>query len=345
MFSESPLRRRRRRRFLVPLVGTVILLLIWMVSSLRSDTLDSTRFFDEARSVATVQSTGADDFQLMVATLAVDRAQFVVQLDQLESAIADASQTISLPDVPPDDLPGRVRGAQRIAQRTLESWAAGLDRFEEASLSLVDNPADLTAEARLGEALAFLATGDTLYAVLAEEVEALGAELQLEGSMPAVAYLPINGTTPGFLEALTGRLQAADDLVSVKGITIANIKTIPEPTGGVQGTSVRLPFTETVDVQVVVANKGNVPELGITVGVRLEDVNGQVLDNRDVFIETLDTGEEFTANFEGWAVQDDTLYNLRVFVLPSSDGAVAPQPVDYGFFVASGVETTTTTGG
>ena len=345
MFSEPGFRRRRRRRFILPIVITVFLLLVWAVGSLRSDSLDATRFYDEVRSVATQQATGIDDFQLMVATMAVDRAQFVAQMDQLEQSVAEGMVRVQLSDVPNDDIPGRVRGTQRIAQRTLESWAAGLAAFEEAALSIVDDPADLTGEARLGEALSLLARGDTLYTVLAEEVEALGVDLALHGTMPAVAYLPVNGATPGFLEALTARLTAATDLVSVTGITIANITTIPEPTGGDQGESVRLPFTDSIDVQVVVANNGNVPELGITVGARLEDVNGQILDNRDVVIDSLESGEEYTADFSDWIVDDDTLYNLRVFVLPSGDGAVAPPPIDYGFFVASRIESTTTTGG
>ncbi len=344
MFSEPALR-RRRRRFILPIIVTLFLLLAWGIGSLRSDSLDSTRFYDEVRSVATTQATGTDDFQLMVATMAVDRAQFVAQLDQLEESVARGLSRVQLSDVPDDEIPGRVRGTQRIAQRTLESWGAGLAGFELAALALVDDPTDLTAEARLGEALSLLARGDTLYTVLAEEVEALGVELELNGTMPEVAYLPINGVTPGFLEALAARLVAATDLVTVKGITIANITTIPEPTGGAQGESVRLPFTDSIDVQVVVANNGNVPELAITVGARLEDINGLVLDNRDVVIDSLESGEEYTADFSDWIVDDDTLYNLRVFVLPSGDGAIAPQPVDYGFFIASQIESTTTIGG
>lgn len=345
MFSDQASRRRRRRRFLVPVVLTALALLVWMFGSLRSDTLDATRFYDEVRSVATTQATGAEDFQLTLVSLAGDRAQFVAQIDQLEESIATGLARIQLSDDPDVEVPDRVRGTQRIAQRTLESWGAGLERFEEASLALVDDPEDLTAETRLGEALALLAAGDTLYTILAEEIQQLGADLELNGSMPQVAYVPVNGTTPGFLGALAGRLRVAENMVTVKGVTIANIKTIPEPTGGDQGDSVRLPFTESVDVQVVVANDGNVPESEITVGVRLEDINGGVLHDENEIIELLNAGEEYVASFEDWAVEADTLYNLRVFVLPSGEGAVAPNPVDYGFFVASAVESTSTTGG
>ena len=345
MFSDRPTRRRRRRRFIVPIAGTLLILLVWLFGSLRSDSLDSTRFYDEVRSAADTQASGAENFQLLVAIMAVDRAQFVAQMDQLQAAVVEGLSHIELVDVPEDDIPDRVRGTQRIAQRTFEAWGEGLEKFEEASLALVDNPEDFTAEARLGESLALLSAGDTLYTVLAEEVVALGTELELDGSMPAVQYLPLNGSTSGYLEALVARLMATPDLVTVQGITIANVKTIPEPTGGDQGDSVRLPFTESVDVQVVIANNGNVPESGITVGVRLEDVNGVALDDRNEIIEILNPGGEYTANFAGWPVEDDTLYNLRVFVLPGSGGSGAPGPIDYGFFIASAIESTTTIGG
>lgn len=347
MFHDPPRRQRtrRRRRVLLPVVVTLVFLVLWFAGIFQSDNLVSTAFYDDVRSMATSQSLAAADFETMLITsAALDRAQYVALMDQLQSGVEKGLVEIRLPDVPPEDVPDRIKSTQSLADQTLRLWAEGLELFEQASLAIVDDPTDQLAVVNLGEALAKIKTGDVLYGVLAAEIDGLRIDLELpDTNMPVVAFLPNSAITPAFVDALQSRFANSTGLVSVPGLSIATVTTVPEPTGGQEGQSVRLPFTDVLEVQVVLSNNGNVPEQDLQVTVRIDDIATNVRSQETQSVSLLATGGQTTVRFPGLDVLGGEFYTVTVTVTTDGQGAAAPEPFIYEIFVAAQTIGTTTT--
>lgn len=348
MFPDPPRRRaaRRRRRLLLPLVLTLIFSAFWLAGTFQSDNLVSNAFYDDLRSMGTSQSFSAADFEnMLVTSAALDRAQYVALMDQLEIGIERSLEEISLEEVPPEDIPDRIKTVHSLAEETLGLWADGLALFEEASLAIVDEPGNQLAEINLGEALAQIKTGDVLYEVLTREVEQLRIDLELpEGAMPPAAYLPNTAITPGFVDALVGRFASSTGLVGQPGLSIATIRTVPEATGGQEGAATRLPFTDMLEVLVVISNNGNVPESDLQVTVQVRDIATSLRANETIEVPLLDTGDQTTVTFDDLDVVGGEFYTITVVVQTNGQGADNPEPFIYEIFVSpEALDTTTTT--
>ncbi|MDH3306395.1 MAG: hypothetical protein OEO77_02570 [Acidimicrobiia bacterium] len=330
MFPERA-RRRRRRRLIIPAVVTLLIGVFWAAGSLRSDSIAATAFYDATRDIAGRQQATASSFQaLATSAVMLDRAQYLAQLDQLQAAVFDG--LVLLPAE--EELPVETRGTLRLATRTLESWQAGLDEFKSASLLIVDEPANPIAVAELGDALGLLALGDALYRVLVDEMALLRADLDIAASeMPGIAFLPAGGTTPDFLGALVGRLQAAQDLVGRRGLLITNVVTVPAATGGLENGVQRLPFVEMLEVQVVVSNFGNLPEENLIVLVQLKSQLGNLLSQQTQQIPVLDTGAQLTVSFTDFEVVQGAFYEIVAGALTERTGG-SPPPVTMEVFIA-----------
>ncbi len=328
---EAPRRPGRRRRWIIPALLTLVALGFWAVGSLSSDNLGISAFYDAVRSIAAQQAASASDFQTLVTgTVNVDRAQYLDLLSQLQASVERSAEELTL-DGTSDSRPGRVSGVERIADATLSQWREGLQMFEEASLTIVDEPDNPVAVSDLSEALGMIAAGDTLYEILADEVEALRVELELpDAELPTVAYLPEGAGTPAFLDALVGRLRAASELEGVRGVVVANILTVPEATGGDEGGIARLPHTDTLEVNVVVANEGNVREEEIVVLMTVDDATGNRIDSQQLTIDALDGGAETTVTFAGVPVVGGQFYLIDVGMIAANTGS----PIEREVFIA-----------
>jgi hypothetical protein len=339
VFPEQPSSRRKRRRrsrFLLPILLAVVFLAFWAADRSANDNLISTAFYDDVRSVAASQSLAASDFERMLITsAALDRAQYIALMDQLQSGVDQGIIQVSSDEVQLDDIPDRIIAVQSLAAETLTLWADGLELFEEASLAIVDDPLDSLAIIHLGDALAKIKTGDVLYEILALETDALRIDLALsESPMPSVTFLPAIAITPSFVAALVSRFANSTGLVGVPGFSIATVTTIPEATGGQEGNAARLPFTDVLEVQVVVSNNGNVPETDLSVLLRIHDVatNIRVLETQQIAV--LEMGGQTTVRFSDLEVFGGESYTITVEVATDGQGADAPEPFVYEIFIA-----------
>ncbi len=323
--------RRRRKRWLFPAILVTVVVVFLAVGNLSSENLGAMAFYDDVRSVAAQQSATSNDMRTLVSSeITVDRDQFTDLMTQIDASLV-RSITELTPDTEESELPGRVEGAQRLALAMLGQWQAGVDLFEEASLELVDAPDNPVSINRLGEAIGLMQSGDVLYDILLIEIEQLRIELGLpESELPDASYLPPGAGTPAFLDALGGRIASAVDLQGVRGVVAANILTIPEATGGEQGGIDRLPYTDTLEVQVVVANRGNVAEENVLVLLTVDDGGGARIASEQVRLDVLESQAETTVIFADIPVTGGTFYLLDVGLIAVNTGS----PTKLELFIA-----------
>jgi len=323
--------RRRRKRWIIPAVLVTVVVVFLAVGNLSSENLGAMAFYDDVRSVAAQQAATSADMRTLVSSeITVDRDQYTDLMSQLGSSL-ERSITELTPGPGVSDMPGRVEGVQRLALAMLGQWQAGVELFEQASLELVDAPDNPVSINRLGEAIGLLQSGDVLYDILAIEIEQVRIELDLPASeLPDASYLPPGAGTPAFLDALGGRIAAAVDLQGVRGVVAANILTVPEATGGEQGGIDRLPYTDTLEVQVVVANRGNVAEENVLVLLTVDDGGGARIASEQIRLEVLESQAETTVIFTDIPVTGGTFYLLDVGLIAANTGS----PTKLELFIA-----------
>ena len=314
MYVTSPPRRRRRRWWLVALVALAIALTAAAVS-LRSNTREIVAFLDTSDAVAGTQETGAQAFQELVRTdlSRVDRENLMTMMTQLEEGTIDAIAQISA-----TEAPAQAQTAQQVFLLALESWGEGLSEFEMALLDAVDQPQSPLAERDLELSMTKLRVGDTTYARFLELTAGLRTIVDVEvGELPSVAY--VEGDPPLVAGQVARAARLSPSLALVVDVGISAVRISPEEISDDGATVSVIPATETIDVQIVVANHGNRPEEAVRVALTLSEDGGNVLfQDQQVLAELLPGGQN-TAVFAALPVSPSEAYDLAVSITKVAD--------------------------
>ncbi len=288
-------RRRRRRAFVALLVVSILAAILIAAGSLRSETRLLVAYFDQARIAAAEHAELAADFrqQIIEGIGDLDRNRLMTLMAQMVETSDRMAAEVEGTEVP-------AAAARPAASLTLAlaSWKDGLGAFEEQLLAVVDDPGSLVAIGDLASVLVDLEVGDRAYERFVAEVEAVRDEADVEiGRFPAVGYLSAALAPLTYAERLSDRAAGAEGLALRRDLAIAAVRLEPEETGGEAGGVPILPFTETVLVQVVVANDGNRDETDLTVSLVLEGGAGNLLLERSEEIVDLAAGLSSTVEF------------------------------------------------
>ena len=307
------MRRKRRKRFWIAAIVTLVAVILLAAVTLRSETRDLVGFFDTSRRVSEAQAVRAEVFQeLLREDLgAVDRESFMNIVGQLQEGMDEAEAELVATDPPPAAL-----GAYTTLQLAISSWSDGLGQFEPALLGVVDEPQSRRAELALEESLTALRLGDAAYIEFMLLTDDLRAGLDVEISeFPTVAY--VTGDPPFLASELAVQARSSRGLQLFVDIAISAVRLDPEEIADPESNVAIVPATETIDVQVVVANNGNRTELDVRVTATLSTDGGDLLNQEQVVLEEMAPGQQQTATFLGLAVQPSEAYDLVVRLVPA----------------------------
>jgi hypothetical protein len=180
----------------------------------------------------------------------------------------------------------------------VESWEAGLSRFEEALLAVVDEPDNVVLIGDLADVLVDLEVGDRAYARFVKLADELRQEADVEiGEYPEVGYLTVALSTLTYAERLAGAGARSLGLALSRDVAIAAVRLDPEETGGVTDGAPILPNTDELTIQVVVVNEGNRAEAELEVSLMLVDEADAVLEERSQSLDALEAGGSVTIEF------------------------------------------------
>ncbi len=306
MVYPPPVRRRRRRRLLLLLatVGIAALIVV-LVVQLRTERRNVGEYLEVAFTAAQSYRDVAADIDMIVTDLAGrERPTVLAALDEAV-ATAEAADTALLEAV----APVSVGPASGFIAAASASWRSALTLLEDTMLTMLDDPGDIGGITRLDAVFLDFRVGDRAYSRFLDAVTELDPEL-VAFTFPEVRFIAGGKELAYDGEILAERIQALARLSAVHDLAIADVAFVPAPVGDQEGVPV-VPFAETFEVQVTLANRGNEPESGLAVEVTLFRQDGsQDPASEQRTVETLAPGEAVVLSFPALPVEPGAMYEL-----------------------------------
>jgi hypothetical protein len=285
-------------------------------------------------------ATGADLRRLLSDGPSFDRATFFSDLASIAADTAEDARTFAAVTPP---LP---------AEQVAASCGAAIDdrarvgaQVRVALGKLLGGPEGRGGGDAAGAARVLVAAGTTLESADGSWATCRRTLRGAPGSarLPASTWVADRGAwQDAAAGAFVASLVGSASLLPVHGIAIVTITTSPAAVPGGAGVSV-LPATSTLQVEVVVADRGNVDERGVTVVVTAVP-QGTAPPPAPVRVTTdLSAGASVALMPAPIRVRAGTSYVLDVVATPSSTGAAVSSSVPLRVSVTPTTTTTTTT--
>ena len=317
LFPEPPRRRKRRGRLYALAAATLLIAIAFGFTNLRSDRADLREFVDLAKVSSLEQEALAAQFRdfLTFEIQGADRDRISALFSGIEASIGAALDDLALLEVPATGA-----NSEALFNEAYEAWLAGSTALERGLLAAADEPANPIPIIDIDNALTEVRVGDRLYERFLLSVSDLRTEVEMDiGVFPVVAYAPRSGLVLSG-EMLASAVRGAVDVAAFHDVRIGQIELDPDFAGGDgEGVGV-LPFTDAVDVRVVVSNTGNLPEADLTVVLRVTTVaDGTGVFSEQTTILSLDPGASRTVEFLGVPVVEGITHEVLAIVTVVSD--------------------------
>jgi len=287
-YIYSPPRRRRRGVWLLAVLSVAVLIVV-LVTSLRSERRVLAGYIDTVQESAAAAASAATEFVDLTNRLSeVDRQEFITTMARIRTTTGEAGTLLEAADVPTDALPAHAR-----IQLAHSSWSLGLDLVEGAALSAADDPAADTPVQLLTQAAVELAVGDRAYEAAIDELLSLEDSADVDiPTYPVVEFSP-----PGGAAAMLDSARTSTGLTLRSDLAVSTVTLDPRVLSETESGVGIVPFTDRLIVNVTVTNQGNEPIGEIPVQVLLASDRSGTGTSEAVTVERLQPSEATSLEF------------------------------------------------
>jgi hypothetical protein len=328
--SYHEVRRRRRRRVLAAVVGLVVILAVaYGVTRWQSEQQVSREYLDQALEFA----DGEADMSARLADL-VDRLEqigrpgMVTILDELGEGTTDLTGGLEEASSPPGDLAAGDLYLRIAADR----WQDGIAYLRRGLLALSASAVDEKGREWLRRGLMDLRVGDFAYAGFLEVVAGVDTS-DLGRDFPEVAFVVAADESLYDAEGLAQRLVMTPGLEATENLAVADLRLDPAPVGEQMGLPV-VPLSESLGVEVTVANRGTARVASAEVALDLVSQDGTIYQDRQP-LQVMEPGMATTVGFADLPVEPGKLYEIIVSLVGGDDNP-ADDEMSFTFIRNSG---------
>ena len=323
MILDRP--RSRRRRFLWPLVLTLVVLAALILARINDQAIAAVNYLDSIRQSSNSLVAAAASFSTLADRLAtIERAEFQTVTDSALAALAGAARTV---EVAPDSR--ALAGVASLYRLTVKTWVQGVQTFAEGVIRSADEGG--SGEEMIYAGLQQVAAGDELYRGFIEELARPDVPDPI-GAMPEVRMLPSTISPVALARLFAVAAGAANSLLALRAdLAVGQVTADPEWVTDPSGNLV-VSAAELMTIDVVVANHGNTE--APTQLLNLELLSADGAENRSAEVPELAPGGQTTVRIEGLNVAPGHTYQLSVGLqLTVSDGDAANNSITLSFLV------------
>jgi hypothetical protein len=317
--------RSRRRRFLWPLILTVVFLAALFLARINQQAGAAVLYLDSIRQSADGLVTASTSLSSLTERIeTVDRAEFQTVTDSVLTALDEAAGAT---EVPPDSKD--LVGAASLYRMTVATWRDGVQTLAEGMIELADQEG--AGEERIYAGLQDVAAGDRLYRAVVEELARPEVPDPIT-QMPNIRFLGTNLAPVALARLFATAAGAANSLLALRadlgvGQVTADPEWVTDPDGNLVVRAI-----EQITIMAVVANQGNADAPPQT--LVLEIISPDGVENRTVNVPGLAPGAQTTVSIEGLVVIPGRTYQLDVSLdLTVADGDPTNNGITLSFFV------------
>jgi hypothetical protein len=280
------------------------------VTAAGEETRTELEYLEEIRSQTSALSRSGESInEIMPRLRDVGREEFTTVFDAA-SADLDAALAFAAEEPPVESL----IPVWALYRQTVTAWESGVDGLATWILVAADDPDDSTVVNHVGDALADLRAGDSLYLDLGNEF----AREETPDPIAPLAPVTMSPSDSGLLSQSASYVAAArastNGLGLRPGLRVSQIVANPRFQINVDAQAV-IPATETVAFSAVITNTGNVSSQPETVEATLIGADDPVSDPppfAQVEVPVLAPGGQTTVEFPPVEVQPELLYEVRI---------------------------------
>ena len=300
----------------------------WVFSSMLNTSRAETTLSEDLRShTITLDRTARSFVRLIEQIDAIDRSE-------LASIITQSKDSLSVVETALQETTETTSSLTPLLGTALDLWKEGLEGFERAFLAAVDDPFNYVVEEQLTSSLVNIRSGDRVYQAFLE-MSVADPGIQVFSDFQTVMFLPAQYPVVDTAEFLTTYARLArPSLEYTTDLAIEQITSFPEWIPDLEGRPVITP-TDSFDLVVVVANRGNVEVVGETFLELSIWPPGEAIQTRVLEVPSLQPGEKTTVTFYELAVIPETSYQVEVR-LSYIEGDQNPDDNTYGFTLQVG---------
>lgn len=277
-----------------------------MVTTAGQETRSELEYLDEIRAQAMdLSRSGASIAEVMPRMREIGRDEFTTVFDAVDFDLNVALEFVA--EEPPTESLVPVWALYRQA---VQAWDAGASGLSSSILAAADNPSDTVIANLVGDALADLRAGDSLFQDLQAEFER--AEIPDPVSPPVdVIMTPAEGGIASLSQSYVAAARASTNQLGLRpALTVSQIVADPAWQINIEGQPV-VPGTESVTFSAVITNSGNVASQPETLELTLTD-GEELLVIDEAEIPVLQPNGQTTITFDALAVEAETLYEVKV---------------------------------
>ncbi len=306
----------------------LVLGLGWAFNSLINTSRTETTLAEELRSHSITLDRAARSFVRLIEQIdSADRSELASIIIQSRDSISTVSAALEDPAEPGNSL-------IILLETSLDLWDEGLERFENAFLSAVDDPFNYVVEEQLTAALVSVRSGDRIYQAFLEKA-ATDLDIPSFSDFRTVVFLPPQYPvvdTAQFLATFARLSRPALEFTA--DLAIEQVTSYPEWISDLEGRPVIIP-TDSFDLLVVVANRGNV-EVGSETSLQVSIwPPGEAIQSRVLAVPPLAPQEKTTIAFYELMVTPATSYQVEIN-LGFAEGEQNREDNRYGFTLRVG---------
>lgn len=323
--SYQEVRRRRRRRVLAAGIGLVMILaLAYAVTRWQGERQVSREYLDQALEFA----DGEADLAARLADLLdrleqVGRPGMVTVLDELQKGTRQLAADLEEAGSPP----GQLSGGSLYLHIAADRWQAGIEYLRRGLLALSESAVDPSGLGWVERGLTELQVGDAAFAGFLETLQDVDTSA-MSRDFPAAAFVAGGDPTTYSAEDLARRLVMTPGLEATRNIAVADLHLDPAPVGEQVGLPV-VPLSESLSVEVTVANRGSARVGSIEVTLDLLSTEGTIYQDRQS-AGSLEPGAATAVAFADLPVEPGGLYEVIVSLVGEDDDPSDDQ-VDFIF--------------
>tara|TARA_B100001121_G_scaffold283514_1_gene277655 strand:- start:245 stop:1222 length:978 start_codon:yes stop_codon:yes gene_type:complete len=251
-----------------------------------SESSEINSFLEDAYLVSTLHNESAKEYEKLINFDELNRDEFETKFIEIIRNAQEANNILI-------NTESEYKGSEKeLLEIATTSWLKGLETFQVSILNLVDQEYTQYLEESIAESITSLSVGDKAYRNFLDEIKIISDNQNLFlPDFAEIEYTGIESNAYQFAEIIVDRaIENKSGLFLRRDISVTGVEFVPESIA-VTEEGYRVLLDQSVSLQLVIANEGNIEETEVLILILVTDEFGETIYEKRTKINTIEPYE------------------------------------------------------